>query len=113
MNVGFRRLKSSIGRVNLRLIPDGLNAEELEKFLRENGAELTSLGGARISPRKRPCGSMNVVPARKCRRQERQQRMKTIDKRVRRLEDLEICRREQNARPRPAKRNDSILKDSE
>ena len=39
-----------IGRVQLRLIPDGLNAGELERFLRENGADLTSLGGARNQP---------------------------------------------------------------
>ena len=34
------------GVVNLCQIPDGLNAEELEKFLRENGAETRGFHGA-------------------------------------------------------------------
>jgi hypothetical protein len=34
-----------IGLVNLGHIRDGLNAEELERFLRENGAETSRLGG--------------------------------------------------------------------
>lgn len=33
----------AIGVVNLLQIPDGLNAEELERFLRENGAEACDL----------------------------------------------------------------------
>ena len=35
-----------VGLVNLGQIPDGLNAEELERFLRENGAETRGFRGA-------------------------------------------------------------------
>ena len=35
----------SIGLVNLTAIPDGLNAEEAERFLRENGAEICGFRG--------------------------------------------------------------------
>lgn len=35
-----------VGLVNLGQIPDGLNAQELEKFLRENGAETRGFHGA-------------------------------------------------------------------
>jgi hypothetical protein len=35
-----------VGLVNLGQIPDGLNAEELERFLREDGAETCGLRGA-------------------------------------------------------------------
>ena len=35
-----------VGVVNLGQIPDGLNAEELETFLREDGAEICGLRSA-------------------------------------------------------------------
>ena len=35
-----------VGLVDLGQIPDGLNAEELERFLREHGAETRGLRGA-------------------------------------------------------------------
>ena len=35
-----------VGLVNLGQIPDGLNAEELETFLREDGAEICGLRSA-------------------------------------------------------------------
>ena len=35
-----------VGLVNLCQIPDGLNAEELERFLREDGAETRGFHGA-------------------------------------------------------------------
>ena len=35
-----------VGVVNLCQIPDGLNAEDLEKFLREDGAETRGFRGA-------------------------------------------------------------------
>ena len=35
-----------VGVVNLGQIPDGLNAEELERFLREDGAETRGFRGA-------------------------------------------------------------------
>ena len=35
-----------VGLVNLGQIPDGLNAEELETFLREDGADICGLRGA-------------------------------------------------------------------
>jgi hypothetical protein len=35
-----------VGLVNLGEIPDGLNAEELEKFLRKDGAEICGLRSA-------------------------------------------------------------------
>ena len=37
-----------IGLMNLGQIPDGLNAEELERFLRENGAETSGLRGTKL-----------------------------------------------------------------
>jgi len=40
---GFVPTGPGIGLVNLLDLPDGLNAEELERFLRERGAELRSL----------------------------------------------------------------------
>ena len=36
---------SPVGIVNLAAIPHDLDAEELERFLRENGAETRGLGG--------------------------------------------------------------------
>ena len=36
-----------VGLVNLGEIPDGLNAEELERFLRKDGAEICGLRSAR------------------------------------------------------------------
>ena len=36
-----------VGLVNLGEIPDGLNAEETERFLRESGAEICGLRSAR------------------------------------------------------------------
>ena len=36
----------SVGLVDLCHIPDGLDAEETERFLREHGAEVCGLGGA-------------------------------------------------------------------
>ena len=35
-----------VGLVNLGQIPDGLNAEELERFLRKDGADICGLRGA-------------------------------------------------------------------
>jgi len=35
-----------VGLVNLSQIPDGLNAEELERFLREDGADTRGFHGA-------------------------------------------------------------------
>jgi hypothetical protein len=41
---GFVPTGPGIGLVDLLHLPDGLNAKELEKFLREYGAELRGLG---------------------------------------------------------------------
>ena len=44
---GFLSTSPGLSLVNLCRIPDGLNAEEAERFLRENGAELC--GGNRTA----------------------------------------------------------------
>src|SRR4029077_11465518 len=37
-----------VGLVNLGQIPDGLNAEELERFLRKHGAEIRGFRGTQV-----------------------------------------------------------------
>ena len=51
-----------VGVVNLGRIPDGLNAGELETFLREDGAEICGLHGAQNHGK--PAGGVDSTPAR-------------------------------------------------
>jgi len=58
-----------VGLVNLGQIPDGLNVEELERYLREDGAETRGFRGAQChggpAGAKPPRGSMNCGSARR------------------------------------------------
>ena len=51
-----------VGVVNLGQIPDGLNAQELERFLREDGADICGLRSAQDHGE--PAGGVDSTPAR-------------------------------------------------